>query len=97
MGGAEGVLTDGAVKYLSSHSLHANYVNLKIPETTSLVVSTHKRSADYYDLSKEAVAIVEFYQCQKINPDRKLGAVKENTIGIGAGAGANPSDMDVSI
>ncbi len=76
--GASGLLKDNALAYANQQNLNINYINLTIPKQKTLSIG----SSDSFILNDNAQAIATFYQCQQINPDHKLSAVKTSNIGF---------------
>ena len=87
--GPYGLLVDKAIDYLTVNDLKANYVDLIIPTSHTLSFSDSANSYSSYDMNSNSQAVIAMYNCQKINPDLKVGATQGTDIGIGVGAGAN--------
>jgi hypothetical protein len=81
LSGARGLLLDNALDYANEHNLDANYINLQIPDEVTFTTGSSKVT-DSTDLHPADKAIASYYQCQKINPQHKLGVIKKTDIGI---------------
>ena len=84
LSGPQGLLRKKALAYANQQRLKVNYINLQVPEGKTFSVS-RGRSTSYYNLNRSARAYAMFYQCQKINPDKKLSVHKSTNIGVGIG------------
>ena len=75
-------LVDKGIRYLAMNELKANYINLLLPETKTFSFSKNPKVTTYYNRDLKNDAILVFYQCQKINPERKLGMKSESNLGL---------------
>ena len=75
-------LVDKGIRYLAMNELKANYINLLLPETKTFSFSKNPKVTTYYNRDLKNDAILVFYQCQKNNPERKLGMKSESNLGL---------------
>lgn len=78
--GPYGMLADKAVGYANQQGLKPNYINLQIPNETTFTAG-YKRSSTSYNFSS-AMAVASYYQCQRINPQNKIGWQKKTDTAI---------------
>ena len=75
-------LVDKGIRYLTMNDLKANYINLLLPETKTFSLSKNPKATTYYNRNLKNDAVLVFYQCQRINPELKLGIKSESNLGI---------------
>ncbi len=76
------LLIEKATNYINQNQLNVNYVNLVIPnEVTTTFISG--RTQDTMTTNPFAQASTEFYKCEFINPEHRLGYKRTIDFGVG--------------
>ena len=71
LNGGASVLMDKAVDYANKNNLKPNYVDLQLPKEASLGGGPGGGISTSWNLAPGANAVVIFYQCKLINPDKQ--------------------------
>lgn len=76
------LLADMLVDYANQNNIKANYINMILPGDYSVTMTSGKYSetTDY----GRGQAYGEYYQCQQINPDHKVGHQSGVNVAVGS-------------
>jgi hypothetical protein len=81
LGNATTLLMDKALAHANQQGLKINYINLQIPPENSFNTGSH-RFQMRENLTPNANAFAGYYQCQRINPEHRIGMTKSTDYGV---------------
>ncbi len=79
--GPVGMLADKAVAAANQDNIKPNYINLYIPEEKLFTTGSSKATVSQ-NYNRDDNAVATYYQCQLINPERKIGSIKTKEVGV---------------
>lgn len=82
---AHTLLTQKALDYANQQNLKVNYINLQTPIEKQFS-TTRGRLTTSRNLNSDATAVALYYQCQKINPEHKIGWERRYVTSVNVGA-----------
>ncbi len=82
LSGKYGLFTEKAIAYANQNNLSPNYINLIIPEDKSFSVSVNKE--DIYKEDSTNNVYADYYQCDRINPEHKIGVQTHQDTNVNA-------------
>lgn len=74
LSGPVGLLTANALNYANQQNLNPNYINLEIPT---------EKTIEGFNIHPHAQAVAVYYQCERINPQHKIGFQKKESLSFG--------------
>jgi hypothetical protein len=80
----EAYLMDKAVNYADAQHLKANYANLTIPTENTFTTGNSKVTTSHYRHGA-GQAVIEYYQCKLINPEKRVGSEIKNDVSLKIG------------